>query len=83
MVQVVKMNEATLVTALALLQRKAENRNESVKEKLEEELSELRERKSELEQLSQIGDDICLLQVFCGIFSSAFSYFGISFFLQC
>ncbi|XP_053199046.1 E3 ubiquitin-protein ligase TRIM21-like [Scomber japonicus] len=62
MVQVVKMNEATLVTALTLLQRKAENRNESVKEKLEEELSELKERKSELEQLSQIGDDLCLLQ---------------------
>lgn len=67
MQQVIKINEATLVTGLALLQRRVENRNVSLKEKLQEEIGELEERKSELEQLSQIGDDICLLQVRCGI----------------
>ncbi|XP_044198511.1 E3 ubiquitin-protein ligase TRIM11-like [Thunnus albacares] len=60
--QVIKLNEAAVVACLTLLQRKAENRSESIKEKLQEEISELEERKSELEQLSQIGDDLHLLQ---------------------
>ncbi len=68
---VVKIHESGLVNVLALLHRKAENRSESIKENLEEEISELEDRKYELEQLSQTGDDLRLLQVFDS--SSSFS----------
>lgn len=61
------------MNVLILLQRNAENRSESIKEKLEEEISELEERKDELVQLSQIGDDLRFLQV-CYDSPASFSY---------
>lgn len=67
------MNKSGFVTALTSLHKKAENHSESIKVKLQKEISELEERKDELEQLSQTGDDLHLLQVLCHIFSLFFS----------
>lgn len=61
--RVVRITELGLVNCLTFLQSKAENRSESIKEKLEEEISQLEERKAELVQLSQMEDDLRLLQV--------------------
>ncbi|XP_047429402.1 E3 ubiquitin-protein ligase TRIM68-like isoform X2 [Mugil cephalus] len=59
---VLQTGESGLVTALALLQRKTEKRREDMKEKLQEEIISLEERKEELDHLSKIGDDLRFLQ---------------------
>lgn len=74
--QVVKINQSGLLAALNLFHRKAGNRSESIKEKLQEEISDLEERQDELGQLSQMGDDdLHLLQVLCYFYCiSLFSF---------
>ncbi|XP_069578660.1 zinc finger protein RFP-like isoform X2 [Brachyistius frenatus] len=59
---VVNTNELRLVTAVTMLHRKAEIRSESIKEKLQEEITDLEERKYKLDRLSQAEDDLRLLQ---------------------
>lgn len=60
--ELVKISESGLVAALTLLHRKGENRREAIKDKLQEELSELEDRKDDLDHVSQIKDDLSLLQ---------------------
>ncbi|XP_022061441.1 E3 ubiquitin-protein ligase TRIM39-like [Acanthochromis polyacanthus] len=60
--EAVKENESRLLTVITALCRKNERRSETMKENLHEEISELEDRKDELDHLSQIKDDLRLLQ---------------------
>ncbi|XP_008290285.1 E3 ubiquitin-protein ligase TRIM39-like [Stegastes partitus] len=60
--EIVKTSESGLAAALMLLHRKGDNRSEALKEKLQEEICELEERKDELDHLSHIKDELRLLQ---------------------
>uniref|UniRef100_A0A3Q1BJ40 E3 ubiquitin-protein ligase TRIM39-like n=1 Tax=Amphiprion ocellaris TaxID=80972 RepID=A0A3Q1BJ40_AMPOC len=60
--EAVQLSETRLVSAITLLHSKSESRNETIKDNVQEEISELEDRKDELDHLSQIKDDIRLLQ---------------------